>query len=163
MFGQPATPLNFEVASVKPSAPDASGMFIRFLPGGGLRMTGAKSTNLIALAYGVREFQISGGPPWVDTARFDIDARAEISDAVPPTDPAKIREEQRNVIERLKSLLADRFQLTFHRETKEQPVYELVVAKGGAKFQESTEPTGLIRMGRGTLTGHAVGLGMTGG
>ena len=161
VFGQqPATPLTFEVASLKPSAPDAPGMFIRPLPGGGLRIAGASLKNLISLAYGVRGFQISGGPEWVDTQRFDIEARAETSDAAAPTDPAKMSEEQRKITERLRNLLADRFQLTLHRETKEQPVYALVVAKGGPKFQESTEASGLIRMGRGTLTGRATRLGM---
>lgn len=148
----------FEVASVKPSAPDATGMFIRPRPGGGLQVTGASLKNLISLAYDVRPFQIIGESQWVDTERFDIDARTATSDTRTPTDPANDR---RRILEGLKSLLADRFQLALHSETKEQAVYALVVNKGGPKLQESTEPRGLIRkMGRGTIKGQAVALGM---
>jgi uncharacterized protein (TIGR03435 family) len=162
VFGQASdTQATFEVASVKPSAPGVPGMFIRYLPGGGVRVTGASLKNLISLAYNVRAFQIFGGSQWVDTEPFDIEARAATSDVTTPTDPAKMSEEQRKANERLRSLLADRFQLTLHPETKEQPVYALIVAKGGSKLQESTEARGLIRrMGRGTLKGQAVGLGM---
>ena len=162
VFGQASEgQATFEVASVKPSSPDVPGMFIRYLPGGGMRVTGASLKNLISLAYNVRAFQISGGPQWVYTEPFDIEARAATSDVTTPTDPAKMSEEQRKINERLRSLLADRFQLTLHPETKEQPVYALIVAKGGSKLQESTEARGLIRgMDRGTLKGQAVGLGM---
>ena len=133
-------------------------MFIRPLPGGGLQVTGASLKNLISIAYDVRPFQISGESQWVDTERFDIDARTATSDAKTPTDPASDR---RKILEGLKSLLADRFQLALHSETKEQAVYALVVNKGGPKLQESTEPRGLIRkMGRGTIKGQAVALGM---
>ena len=95
VFGQPAAaPLTFEVVSVKPSPPDNPGMFIRPVPGGSLRMTGATLKNLISFAYGVRNFQISGGAQWIGTECFDIEARAETADAAVPTDPAKLREEQ---------------------------------------------------------------------
>jgi bla regulator protein blaR1 len=151
----------FEVVSVKPSSADVPGMFVRILPGGGLRVAGATLKNLISLAYGVREFQISGGPKWIDTERFDIEARAVTSEAGAPTDPPKVSEERRKTNERLRSLLADRFQLTVHPETREESVYALVVAKGGPKLQESTESGSSIRtMGRGALKGRAVGLGM---
>ena len=59
---QTANTLTFEVASIRPSPPDASGALIRPLGGGGLRMTGATLKNVIAYAYGVREFLVSGGP-----------------------------------------------------------------------------------------------------
>jgi uncharacterized protein (TIGR03435 family) len=87
VLGQsPPTQLKFEVASVKPSAPDAPGMFSRYLPGGGLRITGATLLGLISMAYDVRAFQISGGPKWIDTDRFDIDARLTTSAATPIPD-----------------------------------------------------------------------------
>src|ERR1017187_2284583 len=124
-----ATQSTFEVASVKPSATDVPGMFIRPLPGGGLQVTGASLRNLISLAYDVRPFQISGDSQWVDTERYDIDARAAASDANTPMDPAKTSQERRKILEGLRSLLADRFQLALHSETKEQPVYALVVNK----------------------------------
>lgn len=160
VFGQapPTTQSTFEVASVKPSAPETTGMFIRPLPGGGLQVTGASLKNLISLAYDVRTFQIIGESQWVDAERFDIDARTATSDAKTPSDPASDR---RKILEGLKSLLADRFQVAVHSETKEQAVYALVVNKGGPKLQESTESRGLIRKtGRGTIKGQAVASGM---
>ncbi len=158
VFSQPlATQSTFEVASVKPSPPDAPGMFVRYLPGGSLRVAGASLKNLISIAYGVRPFQISEGPNWIETERFDIEARAVTT----PTDPPKVSLEERKTAERLRNLLADRFQLTLHTETREQPVYALVVAKGGPKLQESTESENFIRrMGRGELKGQGVGLRM---
>jgi uncharacterized protein (TIGR03435 family) len=155
-----ATQATFEVASVKTSEPGVSGLFTRFLPGGDVHFTGATMKNLVAIAYNVREFQISGGPTWIGTERFDVDARASTSGATPPDDPRKVNDEQRKVGERLRNLLADRFQLAIHRQTEEQPVYELVVAKGGAKLQESTEGKNLIRRGTGILKGQSVGLRM---
>jgi uncharacterized protein (TIGR03435 family) len=136
-------------------------MFIRPAGGGGLRITGASLRNLISLAYNVRPFQVSGGPQWMDTDRFDIEARATTSDGDAAPDPARAREEQRQTGERLQSLLSDRFQLQLYRETREQPVYALVVARGGSKLRQSPEANGLIRMmSRGTLRGEGVAVGM---
>ena len=160
VFGQsPVTQLKFEVASVKPSAPDARGMFNRNLPGGGLRISGATLQNLTSIAYDVCTFQISGGPKWIDTGRFDIDARLTTSSAAPPSNPGLTREDLRKASEGLRSLLADRFLMTFHRETREQSLFALVVAKRGPKLQESTGTDSFIRtLGRGSIKGQAVGL-----
>ena len=137
-------------------------MFSRMLPDGGWKIDGATLRNLIGMAHGVRGFQISGGPKWIDTDRFDIDARSVIWDAANPPDQARMREEYRRITERLRNLLADRFHLTFHAETREQPVYALVVAKGGSKLQEATESERpfIRRMGVGTLKGVASSVGM---
>jgi bla regulator protein blaR1 len=160
MFDQtPATQVKFEVASIKPSASDFVGMFSRYLPGGGLRITGATLQILISIAYGLHPFQISGGPKWIDADRFDIDARLTTSDAALPANPALTREDQRNAAEGLRSLLADRFLLTFHQETREQSLFALVVAKRGPKLQDSTESESFIRKaGRGSIKGQAVAL-----
>ncbi len=143
----PTAPLKFEVASIKPSAPAMDGMYLRPQPGG-LRVEGATVRNLIALAYDVREFTISGGPGWIGSDRFDIDARVES-----PSGP-RIRE-------CLKSLLADRFELALHRETKEDKVYALVLAANGPKFSEAKpESKALIRRWEGLITGQAVPMQM---
>lgn len=119
-------------------------------------MTGATLKNVIAYAYGVREFLISGGPAWLETERFDIEGRVGSS----PLEAVRSKDEQRERIERVRNLLADRFRLVFHRETRERPVYALVTAKGGPKFHDSAETKGRIRMYRGTITGQAVGIGL---
>lgn len=159
-----ASPLTFEVASVKPSGADARGIFFRILPGGGLTAEGAPLKALISLAYGVREFQISGGPGWINSHRFDVNARPEASEITATNiDPSKMSLNQQRSLrqqmqERLRNLMADRFQLTLHRENKEQQVYALVVAKGGPKLQESKEARSMMRMGRGLLTAQTVGM-----
>jgi bla regulator protein BlaR1 len=174
LFGQSSTPpLTFEVASVKPSATDDRRTMIQIQPGGGLRTSGTSLKMLLTFAYDVREFQVSGGPGWINTDRYDIVAKAERSAGAenPSDDPRQMTEEQRKTVgdqmrERLRALLAERFQLTLRREAKEQSVYALVVAKNGPKLQESqvkegTGPRGpMMRMGRGELSGQGVKLDM---
>jgi uncharacterized protein (TIGR03435 family) len=155
--------LKFEVASIKPSDPSNPRSFIRLAPG---RYTaeGMRVHDLIANAYGHPLFQISGGPDWINTARYDIVAKADESEE----DPAKMTSEQREASnerhkERLRALLVDRFQFQFHTSTKEMPVYALVVGNGGPKFQ-ATKLGGddrkvMMRIGPGQLTGNGVSMG----
>jgi bla regulator protein BlaR1 len=169
LCGQSATkPLTFEVASIKPSGADFHQVMIQIQPGGGFRTTGSTLKMLLTQAYDVREFQISGGPGWINTERYDITAKSERSSGADnvPEDPFKMNEDQLKTLqeqtrERIRSLLAERFQLTIHRETKDQSVYALVVAKGGPKLQQSEvkEGTGsraMMRMGRGQLSGQGI-------
>lgn len=169
---QPAgAPLTFEVASIKPGAPAGSGripMGIQFQRGGGLRTTNVTLRMLLTFAYEVQDFQITGGPSWLGSDLYDIQARSEGSaDATgAPDETQNMTEGQRKVFvdqmrERLRSLLAERFQVVVHRETKEQPVYALVAGKGGPKLQESHETgsnRGRMRLGRGELEGTAIQL-----
>jgi uncharacterized protein (TIGR03435 family) len=85
--------------------------------------------SLIANAYGVRPDQVSGGPKWIDSNHYDIEAKVVPADGATPQ---PITKEERNLM--LRSLLADRFKLVVHTESKEQPIYELVVAKNGPKL-----------------------------
>jgi len=117
----------FEVASVKPSNTDVRGVKMQFTPGGGVTIVNASLKQIILMAYDVERFQVSGGPNWIDSDRFDIVATAS-SD----TDLNETRQ-------RLQTLLRDRFQLTVHTETKEGSVYALAPAKGGAKLRASVE------------------------
>lgn len=172
LFGQSgAKPLTFEVASIKPSGSDPHRVMIQIQPGGGLRTSGTSLKMLLTYAYDVRDFQISGGPSWINTDRYDIMAKTgdePVSEN--PDDPSKMTDEQRRTVgeqmrERLRALLADRFQLTIHRETKEQPVYALMIGKNGPKLQESQTKEangqkGMMRMGRGQLSGQGVPLDM---
>jgi uncharacterized protein (TIGR03435 family) len=117
--------VKFDVASLKPSKADGPGPFgIRPAPGG--RRYVASSVPLIlmiAVAYRLKGSQVTGGPAWINTDRFDMNAEAE--------KPSTVEE----LHAMLQNLLADRFKLQFHRETKELPVYALIVDKGGAKLQ----------------------------
>ena len=142
-----------------------------FQPGGGFRASGATLKMLLTLAYTVREFQISGGPKWIDSDRFDINARAEHSAGSdpssepsgppPPMTDAERKTMQEQMAQRLQALFADRFQLVVHHETKEQQVYALVVGKNGSKLQLSQGANarqGMMRMGRGSVEGQGVAL-----
>jgi uncharacterized protein (TIGR03435 family) len=143
---------SFEVVSIKPSGPDDQGMFINGLPGGGIRIRGASVKNLIAMAYNVREFQISGAPAWTGSEHFDIEAR--------PPQPAGTPNARKNR-ERMQALLADRFHLTVHNEDKEQNVFALIIAKGGPQLQEpASDEQQLIRGGRGVITGKNTTMAM---
>jgi bla regulator protein blaR1 len=169
LFSQSAPqPLTFEVASIKPSDPDAryNQRMLMLQPGGGLRVTNLTLKGLIIWAYDVRDFQISGGPGWTDSARYDIQAKPERSadsDSA-PSDPGRMTDDQLKTLagqvrHRLQALLADRFQLAIHRETREEPVYALLVANSGAKLQEAKDGGNRnMSMGIGHLNGEGVQL-----
>jgi uncharacterized protein (TIGR03435 family) len=153
---------SFEVASVKPGDPSDRRMMINIAPGR-FRTVNVPVILLVRLAWEVQDFQIAGLPDWAKTERFNIEAKwADPADE----DPVKMTEERRNVFQkrlhlRLQSLLEDRFALKAHRETKDMPVYELIVAKNGPKVRLASQQTdskerGMIRMARGELAGTAV-------
>jgi uncharacterized protein (TIGR03435 family) len=132
-----ATPaLTFDVASVKPAAPlDQAKLQADIkegkMPKFGQQLDGARAEyhftslkELIVYAYKVKPYQISG-PAWLNTERFDI--MAKLPDGATKADVPKM----------LQALLAERFKLAVHRDSKEQPVLALVVSKGGPKLKES--------------------------
>src|SRR5258706_3063157 len=152
----------FEVASIKPAPPDARGTFIRTVPGGRVTINNMTLKDLIMFAWRVQPFQVSGGPAWLDSVRFDISAK-------PDHNP-----EPNEMQLMMQALLKDRFQLTIHPETKELPIYALVLAKQeklGPKLTEVKEgscperdpnkppppepgemPCGSMRMSPGAIT-----------
>jgi uncharacterized protein (TIGR03435 family) len=92
---------------------------------GGIFLKNNSLKNLLLNAYGIRADQIEGGPKWLDSARFTIDAKL----------PEGV---SRNLLPKaLQSLLADRFQLLTHRETRVRPAFTLVQSKGGSKLQKA--------------------------
>lgn len=134
---------SFEVVSIKRSDSTAAGSSIGVAPGGIFKGRNATVGMLIGIAYNVREFQVSGGPGWMNTEGYDIEAKGN-GPAVTELDLMKMPEAQRNEFQRqmqarLRALLADRFQLRVHQATKEMPIYALTVAKSGLKMTKSTE------------------------
>lgn len=134
VFGQTPESPTFEVASVKPAAPpEANGRRMIFMRGGPgtpdperVTFTGMPMMNLLTTAYDVKNFQITG-PAWLDSERFDISAKIA---------PGATKEQFHLM---LQNLLMERFHLVLHRESKQLPGYELVIAKSGLKLKESTE------------------------
>ena len=128
---QAASQQDFEVASIKRSEPgNARGSTFEFLPGGGLRIANGTLRAILETAYDVREFQILGGPGWVNSERYDILARSVDSLA----NGAGIPNDVKAIRLRLQALLRQRFNLEVHRETRELPEYVLEVAKKGPKL-----------------------------
>ena len=122
---------DFEVASIKRSEPGSlRGSTFEFLPGGSLRIANGTLRAILETAYDVREFQILGGPGWVNSERYDILARTadSLSNLAGATNDVKA------VRLRLQALLRQRFNLEVHRETRELPEYALEVAKKGPKL-----------------------------
>ena len=146
---------SFEVASVKRSnlsPPDVVGP-ARGGPGTTdpeqIRWSYATLKGIIMVAYDVKPFQVSG-PNWINTERYDIAAKI-----APGTSKDEVRVMWRN-------LLAERFGVRLHRESKELRVEELVIAKGGPKFKESEDdPTRVLASPpKFDGNGQLVGLGL---
>jgi len=153
IWGQstPTTP-RFDVAAVKPSDPARPGARMNIDPGGTLIVVNQPVSKLITYAYDVRYFQLAGNPGWVDTDRYDVTAKSS-SDYAAGSRDAGGRET-------LRSLLADRFGLVVHRETKMQNVYRMVVAKRGVRMQ-AVETPGIQRGIYGEKRGHIQGFAAT--
>jgi uncharacterized protein (TIGR03435 family) len=117
----------FEVASLKPNESGRPGFSIGVLPGGGLRAVNIHLKRLIAVAYAVTDFQIAGNVSWLESQRYDLDAKSPGPAALP----------QLRLM--LQSLLEERFQLKIHHEQREMAVFTLSVGKSGAKVIEAAE------------------------
>src|SRR6185369_2324682 len=114
--------------------------------------TGSSLEFLISWAYDLHSDLIYSKPGWLDSTRFDVVA------AAPEDQPARLQE-------RMQALLVERFKLAVHRETRELPLYALVVAKGGHKLQLSEAPavfgqTPFSMPAPGRLTGTQVSAAM---
>jgi uncharacterized protein (TIGR03435 family) len=124
---QPAGP-SFEVASVKPNTGSSHLVHLQPSPGGRFNAENITLRFLMQYAYDVQDFQISGGPGWVNTDRYDIAAKAEGSPSG-----------NQMMGPMLRTLLEDRFKLVLHRETRQLPVFALTALKSGPKLKPSKD------------------------
>jgi uncharacterized protein (TIGR03435 family) len=131
LFGQEKpTRLTFEVISIKPWKPGQPGGGITTLPGGQeYQARGTAVIGMISVIYRLLIPQIGGGPDWIQTERWNIDAKA---------DHGGYNLDQLH--EMYKNMLTDRFQLRFHSETREGPVYLLTIDKAGLKMKLTDQP-----------------------
>jgi uncharacterized protein (TIGR03435 family) len=136
--------LSFHVASVKANAHSGFSPTTRRVAGNRFAVTGMPLLPLIMDAYNLRDWQIVGGPTWINTDQWDIEAVADdgvnlqvfdFENPGRPTPSALM----------VQSLVENRFQFKFHRETKELPVYELTVAKNGPKLNVSRDKSAVNR------------------
>jgi uncharacterized protein (TIGR03435 family) len=132
------SPRPFDVASVKLNTSGGLGVSMR-TKNGLLTTTNAPVLVMIQQAFQVKDFQVSGGPGWLASERYDVEAKMERNDI-----------SDDNLWLSLQPLLIERFHLKFHRETKQMPVFALTVMKGGPKFsahKESAEGKDQQRVG----------------
>jgi bla regulator protein blaR1 len=139
----------FDAASLKRSAPDnPNGSTFEYQTGGNLRVQNGTLRGLIESAYDVRDFQIFGGPSWLNTDRFDVVARSQERDrAASPADEMKATRLK------LRLLLETRFGLSVHHETRKLQQYTLVPQKGGVKLKIDPD-TSASRTGIQSNCGH---------
>lgn len=140
LFSQTVSPPAFEVASVKPSNPVGGRMEINGFytyPGGRIVCHGCTLEYLLEIAFDAQSFQIVGGPGWMSSDRFEIEARPPASaksvSANPVSSKAPPNTEQRQM---LQTLLSDRFQLNARRDIKQGPVYLLVKGSKALRLEE---------------------------
>jgi bla regulator protein BlaR1 len=150
----------FEVSTIKPNKAGDGRRGIRFNPDG-ISMTGVSPAFLLRLAFGVEEDRMLAMPGWAKSNQYDIDAKVDASDA---PKLQNLTFPQRNAM--FLPLVVERFNLKYHHETKELPVYELVIAKGGSKLTESKPEEApapgagaqhrmMMRMGGGSIEAKA--------
>jgi uncharacterized protein (TIGR03435 family) len=145
MMAADADPV-FEVATIKLSDPNQRRLYS--IGSTEVSAVGATVNDLIVFAYGVHARQISGAPAWVESDKFDI--RGKPMDGQPNPIQFKMM---------LQKLLANRFQLAFHRDKKQLAVYALTVGKDGPKLTRSDAASpipNLIRRGPGDLPARNV-------
>jgi uncharacterized protein (TIGR03435 family) len=129
-------PLAFEVATIKPSNPDAPGKLFT-VKGRQVLTINTTLNDLIVFAYDLHHKQIAGGPDWAETQKFDVTGQPEA-----PGIPSIVQ--LRGMI---RLLLTERFKLAFHRDKREMPVYAIVVGPNGHKLTKNeNNPNGLPGM-----------------
>ena len=162
-----ATPvMEYEVATIKPYKPGAGEgpnvmrVGINNAPDGFIA-SGANMQMLVSQAFGIQNFQIIGAPDWFTSDRFEIDAKMDssVADAL-----AKMSQDDRTQVRQkmLQALLADRFKLTIHRESKELPAYILTIGKNGSKLVAAKPPDPQAAPPAGSSGGNRGGPGRGG-
>jgi uncharacterized protein (TIGR03435 family) len=151
-FAQQSTTGPSAVVSIKPTKGDPGGF--QLTPG---RFVAHSVTVrlLVAIAYGVQPFQVSGGPGWVDTERFDVEAKLD--------DPDRLAGQESAMV---KALLADRFKLVLHKDESQTSAFALVVAEKGPRMKLSADqspgagPLSGVHVSPGNLVGSGMRLGL---
>jgi uncharacterized protein (TIGR03435 family) len=135
----------FEVATVKPTDPNVQRQFSGFAPAplasGRLSVSAMPLEGLVFAAYAGMQMKgrVEGGPKWVDTDLWDLEAKLDDADMA-GWDKLSDRERAERMRPAFRALLVERFGLKLHTETKETAVYALVQAKGGVKMKEVDPP-----------------------
>ena len=156
---------SFEVTSVKPDRSGGTGAHIR-LPPGRFIATNVTAKMLIEFAYEgnqarlwLRDNQVSGGPSWLSSERYDIEAKVEDSLVEQGAERLPFNQKAAPIRLMLQSLLSDRFKLKVSHTTKELPVFALVITNKGSRLTESTHQEPMMTAGSGEIAGLAKSVG----
>lgn len=147
-----ALPSSFDVASIhlNNTATDGHHHIFNDPAESRFRTVNLALRDLIQFAYGLPDSQILGGPAWLDSMMFDIDARSDsLADAQLHALPDEQARQRKQLM--VRALLADRFRLKAHQETRQLPIYALVVAKAGPRFKPAEITGTTIDTGRAHL------------
>jgi uncharacterized protein (TIGR03435 family) len=147
-----AAPPSFDVASIRANTTSSDGHHhIYNDPAEShFRAVNLSIKDLIQFAYGLPDSQILGGPAWLDSAMYDIDAKSDASaDAQLHALPASEARRQKQLM--VQALLAERFQLKTHQETRQLPLFNLVLARDGPKFKADNSLGNTVDTGRNHL------------
>jgi len=159
----PPPQYTYEVVSIKPSDPGSTDSRIGPGPQGGIRTQGTTAMTLLTVAYDLRSYQIVGAPGWVQSERYDVSFTPDKPEVTPnPSMPRQQAEATFNrQRQRLQAVLRDRFNLVLRAETRDLPMYALVVAKNGPKLTPAADPKAMRMMtGRGQISATATDLTM---
>jgi uncharacterized protein (TIGR03435 family) len=140
----------FEVASIKPNNSNSQNSNFNRMTGGGLHAINVTLREMILFAYDIRDQQLIGSSGWIDNDRYDVLAKPTQNDN--PTGAKRSFEEDfAGLRPKLRALLADRFGLAVHRETREMPIYALVVGKNGSRLEPSKSENHTLNNRRGLV------------
>jgi uncharacterized protein (TIGR03435 family) len=131
----------FDVASIRPHDPSDRNFLVRPPNRGSFTGVGAVSKLLVMLAFDVQDTQIVGGPDWIATEKWDVQAKSE-NDRHDPQETRRM----------LQALLAERFSLKTHKETQQRSVYVLTVANGGPKFRPSEKANTTVQVSSNSVS-----------
>jgi len=149
----PTTP-KFVSVSIKPHPSEGNGFVMSKMMmspiDGDFTANNVSPHSLLQLAYHIQDTQLAGEPEWFKSTTYDIDAKVDQSVV---DEMHKLSEDQRNLVNQhiLQQFLADHFKVTLHQESRDLPVYELLIAEGAPKLQK-TDKHGFMHMGVGELS-----------
>ena len=151
---QPPTTPKFVSVSIKPHPSEGNGFVMSKMMmspiNGDFTANNVSPHSLLQLAYHIQDTQLAGEPEWFKSTTYDIDAKVDQSVV---DEMHKLSEEQRNLVNQhmLQQFLADYFKVTLHQESRDLPVYELLIAEGAPKLQKA-DKHGFMHMGVGELS-----------
>lgn len=158
--GQLSVTPKFVSVSVKPHPREGNGLVMSRMMmspiDGNFTANNVSPHSLLQLAYRIQDTQLAGEPEWFKSTTYDIDAKADQSVV---DEIHKLNEDQRNLVNQhmLQQFLADYFNVTLHQESRDLPVYELLIAEGGPKLQK-VDKHGFMHMGVGELSSQGTPL-----